>query len=185
MYADKLSNFQKFKGYLLTIHFSMITRNLQIVPKNPNIDDTHLVGRWSLGSYKIKMKKNLSLIKFKSEKKFCWKIAKVWNGISCYFVAIMCDIWSHTSRYFYLRKKQDFFFKLNFLSEEFICWIWKDIFLCQSFTGLYLTEIIWIISVLSQSKKKCWGRFRVGFSCQTFFLFSESLALTSQKNSVT
>ena len=33
--------------------------------------------------------------------------------------------------------------------------------------------------------KKCWGRFRVGFSCQTFFLFSESLALTSQKNSVT
>ena len=113
MYADKLSNFQKFKGYFLTIHFSMITRNLQIVPKNPNIDDTHLVGRWSLGSYKIKMKKNLSLIKFNSEKNSARKLRKCEMELAAILLQ-MCDIWSHTSRYFYLRKKQDFFFQTKF-----------------------------------------------------------------------
>ena len=184
MYADKLSNFQKFKGYLLTIHFSMITRNLQIVPKNPNIDDTHLVGRWSLGSYKIKMKKNLSLIKFNSEKNSARKLRKCEMELAAILLQL-CAIFGHTRHGIFIWGKSTIFFQTKFLSEEFICWIWKDIFLRQSFTGLYLTEIIWIISVLSRSKKKCWGRFGVGFSCQTFFLFSESLAVTSQKNSVT
>ena len=123
------------------------------------------------------MKKNLSLIKFNSEKNSTRKLRKCEMELAAILLQL-CAIFGHTRHSIFIwGKSRILFFKLNFLSEEFICWIWKDIFLCQSFTGLYLTEIIWIISVLSRSKKKCWGRFRVGFSCQTFFLFFPNLWL--------
>ena len=113
MYADKLSNFQKFKGYLLTIHFSMITRNLQIVPKNPNIDDTHLVGRWSLRSYKIKMKKNLSLIKFNSEKNSARKLRKCEVELAAILLQL-CAIFGHTRHGIFIWGKSRIFFETKF-----------------------------------------------------------------------
>ena len=119
MYADKLSNFQKFKGYLLTIHFSMITRNLQIVPKNPNIDDTHLVGRWSLGSYKIKMKKNLSLIKFKSEKNSARKLRKCEMELAAILLQL-CAIFGHTRHGIFIWGKSTIFFKLFYQRNLFV-----------------------------------------------------------------
>ena len=112
MYADKLSNFQKFKGYLLTIHFSMITRNLQIVPKNPNIDDTHL-GRWSLGSYKIKMKKNLSLLKFNSEKNSARKLRKCEMELAAILLQ-SCAIFGHTCHGIFIWGKSRNFFQTKF-----------------------------------------------------------------------
>ena len=118
MYADKLSNFQKFKGYLLTIHFSMITRNLQIVPKNPNIDDTHL-GRWSLGSYKIKMKKNLSLIKFKSEKNSARKLRKCEMELAAILLQL-CAIFGHTRHGIFIWGKSTIFFKLFYQRNLFV-----------------------------------------------------------------
>ena len=119
MYADKLSNFQKFKGYLLTIHFSMITRNLQIVPKNPNIDDTHLVGRWSLGSYKIKMKKNLSLIKFNSEKNSARKLRKCEMELAAILLQL-CAIFGHTRHSIFIWGKSTIFFKLFYKRNLFV-----------------------------------------------------------------
>ena len=119
MYADKLSNFQKFKGYLLTIHFSMITRNLQIVPKNPNIDDTHLVGRWSLGSYKIKMKKNLSLIKFNSEKNSARKLRKCEMELAAILLQL-CAIFGHTRHGIFIWGKSTIFFKLFYQRNLFV-----------------------------------------------------------------
>ena len=49
----------------------MITRNLQIVPKNPNIDDTHL-GRWSLDRKLQNQNEEKSFFnKIQFRKKFC------------------------------------------------------------------------------------------------------------------
>ena len=127
------TNWVTFKN-LKDIYYSflMITRNLQIVPKNPNIDDTHF-GRWSLGSYKIKMKKNLSLIKFNSEKNSARKLRKCEMELAAILLQL-CAIFGHTRHGIFIWGKSTIFFQTKFLSEEFICWIWKNIFLCQSFT---------------------------------------------------
>ena len=83
----------------------------------------------------------------------------------------MCDIWSHTSRYFYLRKRQDFFFQTKF----FI----RGIYLLNLEGYFSLSIFYWFVSdrnnlnnlCISKSKKTVWVDFEQDFLVRQFFLF--------------